>query len=152
MQNPNSNNQDNGAAGQYYSGVLKDLAAKLAHHERECKRIMTLMDDLADFQPAAEHEVSESQANGNHREFAGLSVIDATACFLEKTGKPQPVPTIMKALLEGGFQTKSKKFSAIVWPALSRHVQRTAGTPKSLITKFDSGFGLTKWKEEGVML
>jgi hypothetical protein len=148
----NSSKQASGATSHSYSEVLQDLAVRLAYHQQECHSIKSAMEYLTSCQPAAEHEVSESQANGSHREFAGLSVIDATACFLAKSGKPQPVPTIMKALLEGGFQTKSKKFSAIVWPALSRHVQRTKGTPRSVITKFDSGFGLTKWKEEGVML
>ena len=159
MPNANSHKEANGTAGQHYSGVLKDLATKLEYHERECKHIRSLMEGLTDYQPPAvqapaghESLVGKGEGDGSKREFEGLSVIGAAARYLEQTGSPQPARAIKKALLEGGFKTKSKDFSAILWPALSRHVKRTTGTSRSVITKAGEEFGLTKWKKEGVML
>ena len=146
------NQKVNGSCSHHYASVLEDLGRRLEYHKLECQRLRTLMENLSSFQADIEHTASNSHDDEPSGQlFAGLTALEAIAKFIEKKGTPQASGSIIAGLRQGGFETKSRDLSMIVYPVLSRHWRETKDTRHSVIEKFGSEWGLSKWKRNWVV-
>ena len=108
---------------------------------------------ISDYLTETQSEISLTEKRSNEEEkfktlsltentFRDLNIFNAVVKYLEMVGQIQTIPEIAKALIAGGYQTKSKKFYDNVRPVL---IENEYPKGRKSFYREKRGWGLADW-------